>query len=179
MPFTRVGFNNYTSPSGRHFTSKQIKLYYATNGFEKGVKKMKRKPYPILKGDRKTMKKKAVQYMPSQSMMRMTKKKRKFSVKNDHDVDDMMKKKKKKKHTMMPGQPMMRMTKKKVVKKASGAIKHTGSFGGKSNQLGQGGRAAQMRARGVPGGVIGAIARREGAAPGQPNYHKRKGKKKK
>jgi hypothetical protein len=56
-------------------------------------------------------------------------------------------------------------------------IKHTGSFHGKSNKLGHGGRAAQMKARGVPGGVIGAIARREHAAPGQRNYHgKRRGK---
>ncbi len=50
-------------------------------------------------------------------------------------------------------------------------IKTTGSFEGKSNALGHGGRAAQMKAQGVPGGVIGAIARREGAAPGGPNYH--------
>jgi len=50
-------------------------------------------------------------------------------------------------------------------------IKHTGSFHGKSNALGHGGRAAQMKAQGVPGAVIGAIARREGAAPGGPNYH--------
>lgn len=53
----------------------------------------------------------------------------------------------------------------------AGGIKHTGSFEGKSNKLGHGGRAAQMRARGVPGGVIGMIARREGAAPGQAHYH--------
>ena len=60
---------------------------------------------------------------------------------------------------------------------AKGPIKHTGSYDGKSNKLGHGGRAAQMEARGVPGGVIGAIARREGAAPGQKNYHpSKKGK---
>jgi hypothetical protein len=53
-----------------------------------------------------------------------------------------------------------------------GGIKHSGSFEGKSNALGHGGRAAQMKAKGVPGGVIGAIARKEGAAPGGPNYHK-------
>jgi len=41
-------------------------------------------------------------------------------------------------------------------------IKKTGSFHGKSNKLGHGGRVAQMRAEGVPGGVIGEIARREG-----------------
>ena len=48
---------------------------------------------------------------------------------------------------------------------------HTGSFHGKSNALGHGGRAAQLRAQGVPGAVIGAIARRKHAAPGQANYH--------
>jgi hypothetical protein len=47
----------------------------------------------------------------------------------------------------------------------------TGSFQGKSNKLGHGGRAAQLKAQGVPGGVIGAIARRKGAAPGQKNFH--------
>jgi len=57
-----------------------------------------------------------------------------------------------------------------------GPIKKTGSYRGKSKKLGYGGRAAQMRARGVPGGVIGARARAKGAAPGGPNYHgKRKG----
>lgn len=48
--------------------------------------------------------------------------------------------------------------------------KKTGSFGGKSNALGMGGRAAQMKAKGVPGGVIGEIARKKGAAPGGPNF---------
>jgi len=51
-----------------------------------------------------------------------------------------------------------------------GGTKKTGSFQGKSNQLGGGGRAAQLKAQGVPGGVIGAIARSKGAAPGGPNY---------
>jgi hypothetical protein len=50
-------------------------------------------------------------------------------------------------------------------------IKKTGTYKGKSNALGHGGRAAQMKAQGVPGGVIGNIARSEGAAPGGPNYH--------
>lgn len=72
---------------------------------------------------------------------------------NDNDADDAMKKVK--------------------AKKKSFTIKHSGTFEGKSNRLGQGGRAAQMRAHGVPGGVIGAIARREQAAPGQKNFHKR------
>lgn len=50
-------------------------------------------------------------------------------------------------------------------------IKKTGTFQGKSNRLGYGGRSAQLRARGVPEGVIGALARAAGAAPGQKNYH--------
>jgi hypothetical protein len=50
-------------------------------------------------------------------------------------------------------------------------IKKTGSTNGKSNKLGYGGRAEQMREQGVPEGVIGAIARKKGAAPGQKNYH--------
>lgn len=51
--------------------------------------------------------------------------------------------------------------------------KTTGSYKGKSNKLGSGGRAAQLKAQGVPGGVIGNIARKKGAAPGGPNFHKR------
>lgn len=39
MPFTKVGTNTYKSPSGRTFTKKQVKMYYATNGFTK--KKLK------------------------------------------------------------------------------------------------------------------------------------------
>lgn len=49
--------------------------------------------------------------------------------------------------------------------------KKTGSFKGKSNALGHGGRAAQLSAKGVPRAVIGMIARKKGAAPGGPNYH--------
>lgn len=56
-------------------------------------------------------------------------------------------------------------------------VKKTGTYAGKSNELGHGGRAAQMKAQGLPGGVIGNIARREGAAPGGPNYHGHKAKK--
>lgn len=54
--------------------------------------------------------------------------------------------------------------------------KKTGSFNGKSNKLGHGGRAEQLKAQGVPGGVIGSIARKKGAAPGGPNYHPSKSK---
>jgi hypothetical protein len=49
--------------------------------------------------------------------------------------------------------------------------KKTGKFRGKSNKLGHGGRAAQLKAKGVPKAVIGMIARRKGAAPGGKNYH--------
>lgn len=52
--------------------------------------------------------------------------------------------------------------------------KKTGKFQGKSNTLGQGGRAAQLKSQGVPGGVIGDIARAKGAAPGQKNFHRTK-----
>lgn len=51
------------------------------------------------------------------------------------------------------------------------AIKKTGTFRGKSNKLGYGGRAAQLKAKGVPGGVIGMLARKAHAAPGMENYH--------
>lgn len=49
--------------------------------------------------------------------------------------------------------------------------KKTGTYKGKSNKLGYGGRAQQLKDRGVPQAVIGMIARRKGAAPGGPNYH--------
>lgn len=55
-------------------------------------------------------------------------------------------------------------------------VKTSGSFKGKSNQLGMGGRAAQLKAQGVPGGVIGNLARKAQAAPGQKNFHGGKGK---
>lgn len=59
-----------------------------------------------------------------------------------------------------------------ATKKATkGGVKTTGTFKGKSNKLGYGGRAAQLKAKGVPGGVIGNLARKAGAAPGGPNYH--------
>lgn len=51
------------------------------------------------------------------------------------------------------------------------SVRKTGSFEGKSNALGHGGRAAQLKAKGVPGAVIGALARKAHAAPGQKNYH--------
>lgn len=39
MPFTKIkGTNKYKSPSGKIFTEKQVKLYYATDGFKKSSK---------------------------------------------------------------------------------------------------------------------------------------------
>ena len=64
-----------------------------------------------------------------------------------------------------------------MAKSMGGRVKTTGSFHGKSNALGHGGRAAQLKAQGVPGGVIGELARKAGAAPGGPNYHGGKRKK--
>ena len=49
--------------------------------------------------------------------------------------------------------------------------KKSGSFDGKSNKLGHGGRAAQLKSKGVPDAVIGEIARKKGAAPGGKNFH--------
>jgi len=54
--------------------------------------------------------------------------------------------------------------------------KKTGSYKGKSDKLGYGGRAQQLKDKGIPGAVIGAIARSKGAAPGGPNYHGKRGK---
>lgn len=55
--------------------------------------------------------------------------------------------------------------------KSTGAVKKSGNFQGKSNKLGFGGRAAQLKSKGVPGGVIGNLARKAKAAPGQANFH--------
>ncbi len=54
---------------------------------------------------------------------------------------------------------------------AKGAVKLSGSYKGKSNKLGMGGRAQQLKDKGVPGGVIGNLARKAEAAPGQKNFH--------
>lgn len=70
---------------------------------------------------------------------------------------------------MAAKKPAKKMPAKKAATK--GGVKTTGSFKGKSNKLGQGGRAAQLKRQGVPGGVIGNIARSKGAAPGQKNFH--------
>ena len=49
--------------------------------------------------------------------------------------------------------------------------KKTGSFKGKSNQLGHGGRAAQLAAQGVPKGSYWSDRPKERRAPGMKNYH--------
>ena len=45
---------------------------------------------------------------------------------------------------------------------AKGSVKKSGSFKGKSNKLGMGGRASQMKAKGVPGGAKGGKSRYKG-----------------
>jgi hypothetical protein len=42
MPFKKIARNKYKSPSGRTYTEKQVKMYYATEGFKKKlIKKYK------------------------------------------------------------------------------------------------------------------------------------------
>jgi len=42
MPFKKVGKDKYVSPSGKKFTKKQVRLYYATNGFKEKPRGRKR-----------------------------------------------------------------------------------------------------------------------------------------
>jgi len=39
MPFRKVSKDKYVSPSGKTFTGRQVKKYYATKGFTKKSKK--------------------------------------------------------------------------------------------------------------------------------------------
>ena len=41
MPFKKIGKNKYKSPSGKKYTKKQVKAYYATNGFKLKSKRKK------------------------------------------------------------------------------------------------------------------------------------------
>lgn len=66
-----------------------------------------------------------------------------------------------------------------MAKSKKGKVKKTGFFRGKSNKLGYGGRSAQLKAMGVPGGVIGNLARKTQTAPGMKNYHGKRSKKSK
>ena len=43
MPFKKTGKDSYRSPSGRKFTGKQVKAYYATGGFARPPRKPQRK----------------------------------------------------------------------------------------------------------------------------------------
>jgi hypothetical protein len=43
MPFRKVGRNKYKSPSGRSYTSRQVRAYYATGGWKRPVRKGRRK----------------------------------------------------------------------------------------------------------------------------------------
>lgn len=52
--------------------------------------------------------------------------------------------------------------------------KKTGYTDGKLNKPGMGGRAQQLKNKGVPGAVIGTIARSKGEAPGQKGFHPKK-----
>lgn len=63
-----------------------------------------------------------------------------------------------------------------IFKESLMPIKKTGTYKGKSNKLGYGWRAQQLKDAGVPGGVIGKLARMAQAAPGQKNYHGKRGK---
>lgn len=66
---------------------------------------------------------------------------------------------------------------KAILHAAAHGVKKTGSYKGKSNKLGHGGRSKQLKDQGVPGGVIGMLARAASAAPGQKNYHGKRKKK--
>lgn len=59
---------------------------------------------------------------------------------------------------------------------AFGPKKMPSTYKGKSTELGGGGRAAKLKDEGVPGSVIGAIARSKSAAPGQKYYRPSKKK---
>lgn len=50
-------------------------------------------------------------------------------------------------------------------------LKTTGTTNGKSNKKGYGGQSQQLKNAGVPGGVIGNLARKAGTAPGMKNFH--------
>jgi len=43
MPFVRTGRNRYRSPSGRKYTARQVRAYYATAGFRRKPRKVTRR----------------------------------------------------------------------------------------------------------------------------------------
>jgi hypothetical protein len=42
MPFKSIGHGKYRSPSGRVYTAKQVRAYYATKGFKRAPSKARR-----------------------------------------------------------------------------------------------------------------------------------------
>jgi hypothetical protein len=52
MPFKKVG-KSYKSPSGRTFSEKQVKLYYATEGFKRTPKAAKATKMKVPQADKK------------------------------------------------------------------------------------------------------------------------------
>ena len=42
MPFRKTGRGKYKSPSGRVYTSRQVRAYYATKGFRRKPRKPKK-----------------------------------------------------------------------------------------------------------------------------------------
>lgn len=42
MPFKKVGRDKFKSPSGRKFTGKQVRAYYATGGFARKPQQKRR-----------------------------------------------------------------------------------------------------------------------------------------
>jgi hypothetical protein len=42
MPFKKVGKNKFKSPSGRTYTKKQVAAYYATGGWSRPVRKIRK-----------------------------------------------------------------------------------------------------------------------------------------
>lgn len=43
MPFKKVGKNRYKSPGGKVYTARQVRAYYATNGFKRKPSRKRRK----------------------------------------------------------------------------------------------------------------------------------------
>jgi len=42
MPFTKTKGGKYKSPSGRTYTARQVRAYYATNGWKRKTRRKKR-----------------------------------------------------------------------------------------------------------------------------------------
>jgi hypothetical protein len=43
MPFTKVGKDRYRSPSGRVYTLRQVRAYYATGGWQRKPRKRRKR----------------------------------------------------------------------------------------------------------------------------------------